>query len=342
MTLDSATRTRLFDPRPAFEDSFVFAAVVAVVAAMVLLPLVARTLPPKARHDVMERWRGWLVLAPLIMLPILLGAAWVFLGTATLALLCYREFARATGLFRSRLVSAAVVVAMLVTYFAVADHYYEFFVALWPLSVGLIALAGLISDRPQGFIQRVALGVLAYMLFGAGLGHLAYFANDDLYRRILVWLILCVELNDIFAFTTGKLLGPLTGGIRLAPRTSPNKTLAGGVGALVLTTAVAALLGRFAWAGTALAAWPSDCHGAVDRRAGTSGRSAPERRKARHRHQRLRPDVPRTWRIAGPLRLAHARASCGVSLCRLPAWGWLWSYRAYLYAVLVLNGLVLL
>lgn len=256
MTLDHATRTRLFDPRPALEDPFVLAVACAVIAAMALLPLVAMALPAKLRADVLDRWRGWLILAPLIMLPILLGAAWVLLATALLALLCYREFARATGLFRARLVSAAVVVAMLVTYFAVADHYYEFFVALWALSVGLIALAGLLSDEPHGFIQRVGLAVLAYMLFGASLGHLAYFANDDLYRRILVWLILCVELNDIFAFTTGKLFGPLTGGIKLAPRTSPNKTLAGGVGALVLTTVFAVVLGRFAWAGTALAAWP--------------------------------------------------------------------------------------
>jgi phosphatidate cytidylyltransferase len=256
MSLDNATRTRLFDPRPAFDDPFVVATVCGVVAAMALLPLVAMALPARARADVLERWRGWLVLAPLIALPVLLGAAWVFVAATALALLCYREFARATGLFRCRLVSAATVLAILVTYFAAADNYYAFFVALWPLSVGLIALAGLVSDRPKGFIQRVGLAVLAYMLFGSGLGHLAFFANDPHFRAILVWLILSVELNDIFAFATGRALGPLTGGRKLAPNTSPNKTLAGGLGALVLTTALAAIMGRFVWDGTALAAWP--------------------------------------------------------------------------------------
>ena len=256
MGFDDATSTRLFDPRPAWDDGFVVGVTLASVGLLVMLPLIAMALKGKTRQDVLERWRGWLVLAPLIILPILLGAAWVFLAATALALLCYREFARATGLFRARLVSAAVAIASLATFFAAADNYYAFFVALWPLSIGLIALAGLATDSPQGFIQRVGLAVLAYMLFGAGLGHLAFFANDANYRPILLWLILSVELNDIFAFTTGKTLGPLTGGRKLAPNTSPNKTLAGGLGALVLTTAVAAGLGRIVWMGTPLAAWP--------------------------------------------------------------------------------------
>ncbi len=256
MSFDDATRTRLFDPRPAWDDGFVVGVTLVAVGLIVLLPLVAMALKGKTRQDVLERWRGWLILAPLIILPILLGAAWVFLATTALALLCYREFARATGLFRARLVSAAVVLAIVVTYFAAADNYYAFFVALWALSVGLIALAGLATDSPQGFVQRVGLAVLAYMLFGSGLGHLAFFDNDADYRPILLWLILSVQVNDIFAFTTGKTVGPLTGGRKLAPNTSPNKTLAGGIGALVLTTLLSAGLGRIVWAGSPLEAWP--------------------------------------------------------------------------------------
>ena len=255
MNLDADTRIRLFDPRPALHEPFVVGVVLAVVIALTLLPLVALMTRGKTRADLFARWRGWLMLAPLMLVPVILGAIWVFAATFALALFCYREFARATGLFRSRFVSAAVVVGMTLTYFAAADHYYNFFVALWPLSVGLIALAGLAADRPQGYLQRVALGVLAFMLFGAGLGHLAYFANDLRFRPILLWIVLCVELNDVFAYTCGKLLGPLTGGTKLLPNTSPNKTLAGALGAVALTTLTAVLLGRLAWAGEEPSAW---------------------------------------------------------------------------------------
>ncbi len=254
MTTQDATR--LFDPRPALHDPFVIAATLSVVGLLVALPLIAQLLKGKAKQDVMQRWRGWLMLAPPMLLPVLFGAAWMMAATLVLALLCYREFARATGLFRERLTSAAVVIAILAVYFAALDDYYSLFVALWPLGVGLIALACVATDRPSGFIQRIGLGVLAFMLFGAGLGHLAFLGNDDDFRRIVLWLLIAVELNDVFAFTCGKLIGPLTGGRKLMPRTSPNKTLAGGIGAIVLTTLLAAGLGRIVWNGTELANWP--------------------------------------------------------------------------------------
>ena len=253
MNITSETITRLFDPRPAMHEPMVLGAVAAVVAAMAVTPLVARFLPEATRRDVLLRWRGWLLLTPLILVPIVLGAAWTMAAILLLALLCHRELARATGLFRERAVSAAVTGAILVTYFAAADHYYFLFVALWPLSVGLIALAGLVRDRPRGYLQRIALGVLSYMLLGAGLAHLAFIANDAHYRTILIWLIVSVELNDIFAYCCGKLLGPLTGNKRLAPRTSPNKTLAGSLGAVVLTTLLVVALGRIAFRGEVIA-----------------------------------------------------------------------------------------
>ena len=245
---------RWFDPRPALGDPLVVWTVALVAIALTLLPIIARFLPAKVRADVMARWKGWLALAPLMLVPVLLGAAWVFAATLALALLCYRELARATGLFRERVVSTAVVFGIAVVFFAAADNYYELFVASWPLGVGFIALAALVGDRPKGYLQRTALAALSFMLFGAGLGHLAYFANDASFRPILVWLLVAVELNDVFAYTCGRALGPLTGGRKLAPQTSPNKTLAGSIGAVCLTVPLTVVLGKIAWAGEPLAA----------------------------------------------------------------------------------------
>ena len=176
----------------------------------------------------------------------LLGAAWTIAAIALMSLLCYREFARATGMFRQPAISSLVVLGILAVTFAVADHWYGLFVAITPLLIAVIAAVAICSDQPKGYIQRVALGVFAFLLFGICFGHLAYFANDANFRPMLLWLILCVELNDVFAYIVGKTLGRA----KLAPNTSPNKTIAGAVGALVLTTALAAALGAIVFAGT--------------------------------------------------------------------------------------------
>jgi len=63
--------------------------------------------------------------------------------------------------------------------------------------------------------------------------------NDTQYRSLVLLLIFCVQLNDVFAYIAGKSLG----GPKLAPQTSPNKTISGALGAVVLTTLVVYWLG---------------------------------------------------------------------------------------------------
>ena len=74
----------------------------------------------------------------------------------------------------------------------------------------------------------MALAIVGFALFGVSLGHLAFISNDTLFRPILLWIILCTELNDIFAYLTGKAFGKR----KLLPNTSPNKTWGGAIGAL--------------------------------------------------------------------------------------------------------------
>jgi phosphatidate cytidylyltransferase len=157
-----------------------------------------------------------------------------------LSLLCYREYARATGLFRERLVSLVVVAGIICLFLAVLDNWYRLFVALTPLTVALIASIAILADRPKGYIQRVALGAFGFLLFGTALGHFGYMANDANYRPLMILVLLAVEINDVFAFMVGKTFGRH----RLAPNTSPKKTVEGAVGALILTTLLVVGLGQ--------------------------------------------------------------------------------------------------
>lgn len=245
---------RFFGAAQAFDHpvtlvlTLVVAAMLLITPAAIWLLALWGRIDPKSRSELMRRYWSWLVLAPLILVPILLGSAWTILAVGVLSLFCYREYARATGLFREKAISLAVVFGILAVMFMALDNWYRFFVALVPFMIAIIAMTAILRDQPRGYIQRVALAILAFALFGSCLGHLGYLANDHNYRPILIWLFLCVEMNDIFAFIVGKTLGKR----KLAPNTSPNKTVAGAVGAVVLTTLLAMGVGSFVFEGTVL------------------------------------------------------------------------------------------
>ncbi len=248
---------KLFSPATAFSHPVTLWLAVGIGAVLLLTPLIVEMLKWAGRIDdglrkeLHRRLFSWLFIVPAIAIPVLLGPGCTILAIAILSLLCYREFARATGFFRNRALSATVVVAMLALTLAEYDNWYDFFVALPSLAIALIAIVALFRDEPRGYLQRTALGVLSFLLFGVCFGHLAYMANDHDYRPIMLIIIVCVEMNDVFSYITGKNFGSR----KLAPNTSPGKTLGGALGGLVLTTSLFALLGHWVFQDGPLDSW---------------------------------------------------------------------------------------
>src|SRR6266550_2868499 len=211
--MNNTTWQRLFGFRHAFDHPVTVVVTLTAVVLLVLAPLLifitTRAVKSTAekRKELWDRYRSWIWLVLFILIPILAGAFWTILAVATLSFLCYREYARITGLFRERTISFIVVIGILLLTFSILDNWYRLFVALFPLTVALIAIGGLIPDQPKGYIQRVGLGVLGFALFGSALGNLGYMANDWNYRPILLLIIFAVELNDMFAYICGHLFG---------------------------------------------------------------------------------------------------------------------------------------
>ena len=221
-----------------------------IAAALALTPLIFLVLKvsPELSADLWTRYKSWLVLAPLMVLPLLAGRLPAILGVAVLGAMCYREFARVIGLFRHRAVSATVALGFVLITYSIAIRWYGFFNALTSLVVCAIVIVALFADDPKGYIQRVALGIFCFLLFGVCLGHFSYLANDPLGAPIQLAILLCVEMNDIFAYCTGKAFGRR----KLCPQTSPKKTVGGALGALVLTSALFASLMHCIFAGGVL------------------------------------------------------------------------------------------
>ncbi len=223
-------------------------AVAALAAAPFLIERLKRSGKSSEKLDaeLRARWKTWCVLVPLMFGPVLLGRVATILAAAALALLCFREYARATGLFRERSVSAVVVAGTLLTAWTAFDRWYGMFMALAPLLACGLAALEILKDEPKGYVQRVALGIFGWLYFGYGFGHVGFFANDPLGRPALIALFVCVELNDIAGYLVGKPLGKR----KLVPNTSPGKTVAGAVGAFVITTLLTAMLMHFVFGGT--------------------------------------------------------------------------------------------
>jgi phosphatidate cytidylyltransferase len=242
--MSPATLQRLFGVSHAFDEPGVVLIAALVGAGLAIAPLLilgldrAGRLSPALKTDLWQRYGSWLIMVPAIALPILLGAFWAMLAIGLLSILCFREFARTTGFFREKLMNALVVVGIFALTFACLDHWYRLFVALDPLIIVVIAAVSTSLDRPRGYIQRVGLAAFSFLFFGSCLGHLGYLANDTHYRSLMLLLVFGVEMNDIFAYIVGKSIG----GPKLAPATSPNKTVSGSLGAVVLTTLLVFLL----------------------------------------------------------------------------------------------------
>lgn len=201
---------------------------------------------PQSKAVARTRVRTWLLIAPAIIGPILAGQLWTMIAIGVLAVLCYREFARATGLFRERLTSAMVAAGIIIYALVSIDHWPHLSSTLMGLVPLMIACISILEDRPAGYIQRVGLGCGAFLLFGIGIGRLGSFAQDNNFRPMILLLLFCTQLNDLAAFAVGTTLkGP-----RLVPNTSPAKTLAGHLGGMVASAAAAYFLGGLVFTGT--------------------------------------------------------------------------------------------
>lgn len=200
-------------------------------------------IPPAGRKELYQRIRTWAILAPLLILPFVLGPIAIKIGSGLLGVLCFREFSRATGLFRERAVTLVTHAAIILLTLASLFGSESLWMAATPLLALSIVVAGILKDQPDGYLQRVSLGLLGFLLFGVCFAHLGLLADRLPNGRVFLWLLLCVALNDVGAYLCGRLWGRR----KLCPVTSPNKTVAGAVGAVILTSGISAV------AGTALA-----------------------------------------------------------------------------------------
>lgn len=195
---------------------------------LVFVALVKRS-DRQARGSLFKNYIAWFFIIPVVVLPLLAGSlAWTGL-VLLLSLISLREFGCATGLWRDRYFMWAAAACIVGIFYPVAVQWYGLFLVM-PIYATLILLTVPIArDVFEHMIQRTCLAVLAVLYFGWFLSHLAYLLHLQNGIGHILFVLLLTELNDICAFSTGKLFGRH----KLIPHISPNKTIEGSLGSMV-------------------------------------------------------------------------------------------------------------
>ncbi|HMJ06629.1 MAG TPA: phosphatidate cytidylyltransferase [Chthoniobacterales bacterium] len=98
-------------------------------------------------------------------------------------------------------------------------------------AIALILLIPILRNRYRGELQRMSLGIVAFIYVGWMFGHLGFLANSVNAYGYLCFVIFATEVNDVAAFTFGRLFGRHL----LRPEISPKKTWEGALGALAVS-----------------------------------------------------------------------------------------------------------
>jgi phosphatidate cytidylyltransferase len=196
----------------------------------------------KLGRDVSHAWgsyRGWLVMIPVIFFSIFAGREWVIIFFTLLSALAFKEYARATGLYRDWWMTGVVYVLIVVigALCLMEDPrlhvpgWYGLFAVAPAYAFAAILAVPIIRNRAEGQLQYVALAAVGFIYIGWMFGHLAFLANAKEAYGYLLYLIFAVELNDVAAFACGRLFGRH----QMRSNISPNKTWEGALGALVVS-----------------------------------------------------------------------------------------------------------
>ncbi len=198
--------------------------------AIAILNCLSLPMKEKAR-SIWKAYKSWFVMGPVIFVVVGLGRDSLIICLALLSIFCTKEFAKATGLYRDWFFMSILYLGILGIYLSVWFDWYGLFTAMPIYAIGALFILPILRNRYKGMVQKVGLSTIALIYIGWFLAHLAYFEKFPAGVGFLLYLIIGTELNDAGAFLTGKLFGKH----KLVSEISPNKTIEGSFGALLVT-----------------------------------------------------------------------------------------------------------
>jgi len=231
-----------------------------VLALLVIATIVGQLIKLRKRGDVVDnlnaRIRAWWVMSAVFALSLLTGGLGSVILFAILSFFALREFITLTPT-RPADHSALFWVFFIITplqYYLVAIQWYGLFSILIPVYAFLFVPSRVaIAGDPTDFLARTAKIQWALMVCVYCVSHvpailmLNVIGFEGKNARLVLFLVIVVQMSDVFQYIWGK----LTGRHKIAPTISPNKTVEGFIGGVLTATA----LGTALWWATPFNPW---------------------------------------------------------------------------------------
>src|SRR4029450_4745319 len=235
---------------PVFRTCFWIVLIFLAIAGAVLGFL--RFVLKKETASMFKTYLSWILIAGIGFIVVFLGRIPTIVGVTLVAIYAFKEFARASGLYRDWWMTGAVYVGIVTVGIAslVSDPrgdepgpgWYGFSVAVPAFAIALILLIPILRNRASGELTRISLAIIGFVYIGWMFGHLGFIANARNAYGFICYIIFATGLTDVAAFTFGKIFGRHL----LRSEISPNKTWEGALGALAVAMILPWLL-RFSF-----------------------------------------------------------------------------------------------
>lgn len=195
----------------------------------------------KLLKELIERTNSWWIMILIFTFVVFINREVATIGIALLSLIAFRELSSNLNLRASdRRALLWCYLAIPFQFMAAYTQYFVFFVIFIPIIMYIFLTFRTVAKGNIDNITR-SFGTIHWsiMLTVFSFSHLVYILSFPAKGNfpagnggMILFLVLITELNDIFQFTSGKLFGKT----KIIPSVSPNKTVEGFLGGLILTT----------------------------------------------------------------------------------------------------------
>ncbi len=190
---------------------------------------------PQAKlSELKMRCKSWWIMAGIFLVATVFSTKISYIAFALLSFIALRELFTILKLRQEdRSAMLLCYLAIPVQYFFTYNGYMIASLVFIPVCMFMILPFRLVLvGQTEGIIQSIAVIPATLMIALFGLSHLGLLLSLPGGRGMLFFLVFITEMNDVFQFMWGKLLGKH----KILPRVSPNKTWEGFIGGVLTTT----------------------------------------------------------------------------------------------------------